>query len=79
MDEHNTPIENRVLRLELTVDGHAEDLKELRDTSKQLSSALQGIEKSLQQIKWLAVGAALVLYAKELGVPAVLKVIFGVG
>ena len=46
-----SPIENRVLRLELTVDSHGEELKELRDTSKSLSSALQGIEKALQQIK----------------------------
>jgi hypothetical protein len=74
----STPIENRVLKLEMTVDSHSDDLKELRDTSKSLSSALQGIEKSLQQIKWLAIGAAIAIFGKELGVANVLKVIFGV-
>lgn len=72
------PIEHRVIRLELKVDDHADELKELRSTSKALSSALSGIEKTLQQIKWLAVGAALVLFGKELGVEKVLKIILGV-
>lgn len=74
-----TPIEDRVLRLEFTVDGHGEDLKELRSTSKHLSEALQGIQASLQQIKWVATGAALVLFTKELGVPALLKTTLGIG
>lgn len=72
------PIEHRVIRLELKVDDHDEELKELRSTSKALSSALSGIEKTLQQIKWLAMGAALVLFGKELGVEKVLKIILGV-
>lgn len=72
------PIEHRVIRLELKVDDHDEELTELRSTSKALSSALNGIEKTLQQIKWLAMGGALVMFGKELGVEKVLKVIFGV-
>lgn len=72
------PIEHRVIRLELKVDDHDEDLKELRSTSKALSSALNGIEKTLQQIKWLAMGGALVMFGKELGVEKVLKIILGV-
>ena len=72
------PIEHRVIRLELKVDDHDEELKELRSTSKALSSALNGIEKTLQQIKWLAMGGAIVMFGKELGVEKVLKVILGV-
>lgn len=72
------PIEHRIIRLELKVDDHDEELKELRSTSKALSLALNGIEKTLQQIKWLAVGAALVLLGKELGIEKVLKIVFGV-
>lgn len=67
------PIEYRVIRLELKVDDHDEKLKELHSTSKDLSLALNGIEKTLQQIKWLAVGAAIVLLGKELDVEKVLK------
>ena len=72
------PIEHRVIRLELKVDDHAEELKELRSTSKALSSALSGIEKTLQQIKWLAMGGAIVMFGKELGIEKVLKIILGV-
>lgn len=71
------PIEHRVIRLELKVDDHAEELKELRTTSKALSSALNGIEKTLQQIKWLAMGGAIVMFGKELGVEKVLTIILG--
>lgn len=71
------PIEHRVIRLELKVDDHAEELRELRSTSKALSSALNGIEKTLQQIKWLAMGGAIVMFGKELGVEKVLNVILG--
>lgn len=71
-------IESRVLKLELTVDSHADDLKELKDTSKSLSTALQGIEKNLAQIKYIAIGGALVIFGKELGIEKVLKVIFGI-
>ena len=72
------PIEHRVIRLELKVDDHQEELRELRATSKALSSALNGIEKTLQQIKWLAVGGAIVMFGKELGIEKVLKIILGV-
>lgn len=72
------PIEHRFIRLELKVDDHEEELKELRDTSKALSASLHGIEKTLHQIKWLAVGAALVLLGKVLGIEKVLTIVLGV-
>ena len=71
-------IEHRVIRLELKVDDHDEELTELRSTSKVLSSAMHGIEKTLQQIKWLAMGGVLVMFGKELGVENVLAIILGV-
>lgn len=72
------PVEHRVIKLELKVDDHTNDLKELRDTSKNLTTALNGIEKTLQHIKWLAIGGSLVMFGKEPGVEKVLKTIFGV-
>lgn len=71
-------IEHRVIRLELKVDDHEEELTELRSTSKILSSSLSGIEKTLHQLKWLAMGGALVMFWKELGVENVLAIILGV-
>lgn len=72
------PIEHRVIRLELKVNNHDEELNELRSTSKALSSALHGIEKTLLHIKWLAMGGVVVMFGKELGVEKVLTLILGV-
>ena len=72
------PIEYRVLRLELKVDNHDEELNELRATSKALNSALHEIEKTLHHIKWLAMGGVVVMFGKELGVEKVLTIILGV-
>lgn len=69
-------IDQRVLKLELIVDGHKEDLKELRDSAKMLKESLTAIEKTLQQIKWLTIGGALVLVANEIGFIKVLKSLF---
>lgn len=73
-----TTIEHRVLKLELTVDNHGEDLKELKDSSQKLGEALKGIETNLNQIKWVAFGAALVLFGKELGVDKIISTLLGV-
>ena len=72
------PIEHRVIRLELKVDTHDEELNELHAASKALSSALHGIEKTLLHIKWLAMGGVVVMFGKELGVEKVLTIILGV-
>ena len=58
----NEPIEHRVIRLELKVDNHDEELNELRATTKALSSSLHGIEKTLHHIKWLAMGGVVVMF-----------------
>lgn len=72
------PLEHRVIRLELKVDNHDEELTELHTTSKALSSALHGIEKTLLHIKWLAMGGVIVMFGKELGVEKILTIILGV-
>lgn len=74
----NETIEHRVIRLELKADEHEEELTDLRATSKILSSSLSGIEKTLHQLKWLAMGGALVMFGKELGVEKVLAILLGV-
>ena len=67
----------RVLKLEFTVDSHTEDLKDLKDASKGLSVALQGIEKNLAQIKYLAIGGATVILGKEAGLGNLIKTALG--
>lgn len=66
-------IDQRLLKLELIVEGHHEDLKELRDASKMLKNSLEAIEATLQQIKYLAIGGAAVLIANEVGITQAIK------
>jgi hypothetical protein len=66
-------LEHRVIKLELRVEDHAEDLKRLSDISDSLKKSLAGIEKTLAQIKWIAIGAIITLVANEVGVVKVLK------
>jgi uncharacterized coiled-coil protein SlyX len=70
-------IEHRVIKLELKVDDHANELKKLQDISSVLSASLSSIEKTLNQIKYLATGAVLVILAQTMGVSNVLKLFVG--
>ena len=70
-------IEHRVIKLELRVQDHAEELKKLQDISTDLRKSLSGIEKSLNQIKYLAMGAVLVVITQSMGIASVLKLIVG--
>lgn len=70
-------IEHRVIKLELKVEDHADELKKLQDISADLRSSLSGIEKTLNQIKYLAMGAVLVVLTQAMGITNVLKMIVG--
>jgi uncharacterized coiled-coil protein SlyX len=70
-------IEHRVIKLELKVEDHADELKKLQDISTDLRNSLSGIEKTLNQIKYLAIGAVLVVLTQSMGITNVLKLIIG--
>jgi len=70
-------IEHRVIKLELRVEDHAEELKKLQDISTDLRNSLTGIEKTLNQIKYLATGAVVVILAQSMGITSVLKMFIG--
>ena len=70
-------IEHRVIKLELKVEDHADELKKLQDISTDLRNSLSGIEKTLNQIKYLAIGAVLVVLTQSMGITNVLKMIVG--
>jgi hypothetical protein len=70
-------IEHRVIKLELRVEDHAEELKKLQDISTDLRNSLTGIENTLNQIKYLAMGAVFVVLAQSMGITNVLKIIVG--
>lgn len=66
-------LEHRVIKLELRVEDHADELKKLQDISSDLRKSLAGIERTLAQIKWLAVGAAAAVFWQSLGLEKLIK------
>jgi uncharacterized coiled-coil protein SlyX len=66
-------LEHRVIKLELRVDNHEEDLKKLTNISESLRSSLVSIEKTLAQIKWLAAGAIIAIFGQAMGIEKILK------
>lgn len=66
-------LEHRIIKLELRVDDHQEELKKLQDISSDLRKSLAGIEKTLAQIKYLAMGAVAVVVAQSVGIDKAFK------
>jgi uncharacterized coiled-coil protein SlyX len=66
-------LEHRIIKLELRVADHAEDLKRLSDISESLKKSLIGIEKTLAQIKWIATGAVVVILGQSMGLDKAIK------
>lgn len=69
-------LEHRVIKLELRVEDHAEELRSLKGISNDLRNSLSGIEKTLAQIKWISTGAVIVFVAQSMGIDKlVLKIL----
>jgi len=54
-------LEKRVTRAEFTLTSHADQLGDLQEAFKGLRATLNGIQTVLLQIKWIAVGALIVV------------------
>jgi uncharacterized coiled-coil protein SlyX len=67
-------LEHRVIKLELRVDNHADDLRKLSDISDSLKKSLVSIEKTLAQIKWIALGAIIATLGQAMGLDKVIKI-----
>ena len=70
-------LETRVVRLEVNQANHAEDIKELRETTLDLSTTMHSIEKNLSQIKYIAIGALAVVVAQSIGLDKAIRLLFG--
>jgi len=70
-------LETRIVRLEIVSDHHAEDIKELRDTTTDLTATMHSIVKNLSQIKYLAMGALFVIIAQTIGLDKALRLLLG--
>ena len=70
-------LNSRVSKLEWRVEDHSAQLTRLHNQTSDLRDELHNINKSLLQIKWLAIGGAVVLLGESLGLGSLMK-IFGV-
>lgn len=66
-------LKENVSKLKWRVDGHDTEISMLKDTSSELKITLNGITKNLQQIKWIAIGGGIVLFADQVGITTALK------
>lgn len=70
-------LNSRVSKLEWRVDNHSKQLTRLHNQTSELRDELHNINKSLLQIKWLAIGGAVVVVGDSLGLGSMMK-LFGV-
>lgn len=70
-------LNSRVSKLEWCVEDHSAQLNRLHNQTSDLRDELHNINKSLLQIKWLAIGGAAVLLGESLGLGSMMK-LFGV-
>ena len=66
-------IKESVTKLEWRVDGHENEITLLKETSRDFKITLDLITLTLKQIKWLAMGAAIVIFADKVGIMGVLR------
>lgn len=67
-------IEPRVTKLEWRVDNHSNQLTRLHNTTSELKEELCNINKSLLQIKYLALGGAVILLGDSIGLTGLFQV-----
>ncbi len=68
-------LNSKVSKLEWRVDNHSAQLTRLHNQTSDLRDELHNINRSLLQIKWLALGGAAVLVGDSLGIGSVMKLI----
>lgn len=65
----------RVAKLEWQVDAHSDHLKTLNMATTELKSELCAINRSLLQIKWLALGVGLAVVGESIGLSEAFKLL----
>jgi chromosome segregation ATPase len=68
-------LKESVTKLTWRVDGHESEIQTLKDTSTELKVTLDAITRNLQQIKYIAVGGGLVVFADQVGLTAILRLL----
>ncbi len=68
-------LKENVTKLEWRVDSHDAEILELKSASTDLKITLDAITKNLQQIKYIAIGGGIFLFADQVGLTAVLRLL----
>ena len=68
-------LEPRVSKLEWRGDNHSNQLTRLHNQTSELRDELHNINRSLLQIKWLALGVGLVIVGESLGLGGMMRVL----
>ena len=68
-------IENRLNKTEWVIEQHDNSINELRGVSRELKKSLYSIHQTLVQIKWFAVGAAVIVFANQMGIGSLFRLI----
>ena len=69
-------LDHRVLKLEFQVESHASELLELKGIQSTLQVSLDGIQKTLAQIKWISAGAIFFWLSQSTGLDKVVLKLF---
>lgn len=66
-------IETKIDALEKRTERHGDRINHLETNFNKLQEVLDGIQKTLEQIKWVAMGAAGMFIAQEMGILSLIK------
>lgn len=66
-------LETKVDALEKRTERHSDRIAHLETNFDKFQEILDGIQKTLQQIKWVAMGAAGMFVAQEIGILTLVK------
>lgn len=58
---------DRINKIEWIIEQHTTDIKEQSDITKHLKKSLFGIERTLTQLKWFAIGACALFVLDQIG------------
>ena len=68
-------LESRINKLEWSLDKQREDINHLSETTDRLKKSLYGIERTLIQIRWFAMGGIALYIADQFGLTKVLQLL----
>jgi len=66
-------LNDRVNKMEWTLEQHTAEIKEQSDITRHLKKSLYGIEKTLIQLKWFAMGACALFVLDQFGMTEIIQ------